>query len=51
MNTSKRDWSIKLDDALWAYSTAYKSLIRMSPHRIVFGKPCHMPLELEYKVI
>ena len=35
VNTSKKDWSIKMDDALWAYRTAYKTPIGMSPYKIV----------------
>ena len=46
-----KDWSAKLDDTLWAYRTAYKTPSGMYPYRIVFGKPYHLPLELEYKAM
>ena len=39
----------KLDDALWAYRTAYENPMGMSPYKMVYGKPCHLPLELEHK--
>nr|GEX22026.1 ribonuclease H-like domain-containing protein [Tanacetum cinerariifolium] len=42
-------WSDKLDEALWAFRTAYKTPIGSTPYKLVYEKACHLPIELEHK--
>nr|GEU75372.1 reverse transcriptase domain-containing protein [Tanacetum cinerariifolium] len=48
-NENRASWSVKLDDALWAFRTAYKTPIGCTPYKLVYGKACHLPIELEHK--
>ena len=47
--SSRKDWSIKLDEALWAYRTTFKTPTTLSPLQLIYGKACHLPMEMEHR--
>ncbi|GJZ89523.1 reverse transcriptase domain-containing protein [Tanacetum coccineum] len=47
---NRASWSNKLDEALWAFRIDFKTPIGCTPYKLVYGKSCHLPIELEHKV-
>nr|GEY94669.1 reverse transcriptase domain-containing protein [Tanacetum cinerariifolium] len=46
---NRASWSEKLEDALWAFRSAYMTPIGWTPYKLVYEKSCHLPIELEHK--
>ncbi|GKF39581.1 reverse transcriptase domain-containing protein [Tanacetum coccineum] len=46
---NRASWSDMLDDTLWAFCTGYKTPIGCTPYKLVYGKSCHLPIELEHR--
>ncbi|GJU81833.1 reverse transcriptase domain-containing protein [Tanacetum coccineum] len=49
VSKNRASWSDKLEDALWAFRTTFKTPIGYTPYKLVYGKSCHLPIELEHK--
>nr|GEU84531.1 putative reverse transcriptase domain-containing protein [Tanacetum cinerariifolium] len=48
-NEPWKEWSYKLDDPLWAFRTAFKTPLGITPFRIIYGKACHVLVKLEHQ--
>ncbi|XP_010507141.1 PREDICTED: uncharacterized protein LOC104783719 [Camelina sativa] len=51
VGVTRKDCAAKLNDALWAYRTAYKTPLGTTPFHLLYGKACHLPVDLEYKAV
>ncbi|XP_047268120.1 uncharacterized protein LOC124898528 [Capsicum annuum] len=51
VKSSRKDWSRKQEDALWAYQMNFNIPIGMPPYQLVYGKACHLLIDLEHKVL
>ena len=45
----RKDWSLRITGALWAYRIAFKTILGISPYRLVYGKSYHLLIEMEHQ--
>ncbi|GKC74510.1 reverse transcriptase domain-containing protein [Tanacetum coccineum] len=45
----RASWFDKLDNALWAFRTVFKTPIGCTPYKLVYGKAIYLPIKLEHK--
>ncbi|GJR43679.1 reverse transcriptase domain-containing protein [Tanacetum coccineum] len=46
---NRASWSDKLDDALWAFRTTFKTPTECTPYKLLYEKAYHLPIKLEHK--
>lgn len=51
LNANRTNWLRKLDEAIWAYRIGYKTPIGESHYHLVYGKACHLLVELKHKTL
>ena len=44
-----KGWNSMIPEALWAYRIAFKTPIGQTPHQLIYGKTCPIPVDLEFR--
>ncbi|XP_057819044.2 uncharacterized protein LOC131032133 [Cryptomeria japonica] len=47
----KRDWAMRLPEAVWAYHTTWKTTTGLTPYELIYGKKAVLPIEFEIKTL
>ncbi|GAA0149118.1 hypothetical protein LIER_08377 [Lithospermum erythrorhizon] len=47
VSKSKKNWHEKIEEALWAYKTMYRTPTQSTPYALVYGVEAVLPLELQ----